>query len=291
MPHSIKRGLFRLTIGLMLIAGTLAMWSVLFDFTRPAPTSASFRLASDATRYCSNFDFLNSTGQDVNGLQVRLQGIKNIGSAYNGPDNPFGLPDASSGYEAATNVYRLNFSGGTAFDADMVHIGLCSDAPVLLLDQQSGLPSFSWTNNGNPVLPNPLFTGLQWEWITPSHLRIHIVNGQTITATLNMLNLLDSDTALSLDDLKPDTIGSMPTVLILVDTPQVLAPQSDSFFDITFALNRPTRQPNAAPLLAANHPYIIQAELGFEDDPWNTAHLFAQGLSPQNTLYLPLIER
>lgn len=290
MPHSIKHGTIAFALSLAFIASGLVLWIILFDLTRVAPALAK-PAVNNATRYCSNFDFLNNTGQDVNGLRVRLQGIKAVSDAYNGPDNPFGLPDGTSGYDSATDVYRLNFSGGTALDSDLVHIGLCTDSPLLTLDQQTSSPNFTWTVNGNPVSPKPLFTGLQWEWTTPSHLRVHIINGQPFTMTLNTLNLLDGGVALMLDDLKGDAIGSLPAVMFLIDAPQTLAPHSESFFDVFFSTSRPIRQPNAVPLLEVNHPYVIQAEIAAEDDPWNTAHLYAQGLSPQNTLYLPIIEK
>lgn len=292
MPHPIKRGFIRLVIGLAVITSGLAAWIIFFDFTRAAPTLTIGRPSIDNTlRYCANFDFLNNTGLDVNGLHVRLNGVKNIGSTYTGPDNPFGLPDASSGYITATNIYQLNFIGGTVFASDLVHIGLCTDAPVLLLDQQTGLPNFYWTQDGSQVLPNPLFTGLQWDWLTPSNLRIHIVNGQPITFTLNTLTLLDAGVPLALDDLNDAGVGGLPAVQDWLATPQILAPLSDSFFDITFSTNRPSRSPSAAPLLEPNHPYVLQAVLAPEDDPGNSIHLFAQGLSPQIALYLPIITK
>ena len=285
MPHSIQRWLIAISLSLALCTVALALWISFFSSARAAPTIAN------TTRYCSNFDFLNNTGQDVNGLHVRLKGVKNIGSTYNGPDNPFGTPDNTSGYITATDTYNLNFSGGTAFDSDLVHIGLCSDAPVLLLDQQSGLLNFYWTQDVTQVLPNPLFTGLQWEWLSPSQLRIHVVNGQPYTTTLVALNLLDAGVPLTLDDLKDESINNLPAVLIIIDTPQTLAPQSESFFDISFSPSRPTKLSSAPALLVSNHPYVVQADLAVGDDLGNTARLFAQGLSPQISLFLPLITR
>ena len=291
MPHSIKRGLVTLAFSLTLIAGGLALWIVLFDFTRATPTWAIGRPSVDnALRYCANFDFMNNTGQDVDGLHLRLQGIKVVSNTYIGPENPFGAPDPTSGYDAAHDVYQLNFSNGTALNNDLVHLGLCSAAPILKLDPSTSPLNFYWTQGASQVLPNPLFAGLQWEWTTPSHLRIHIVNGQAITLTLTMLNLLDGGNPLTLDDLKNDAVANLPEVLALLDTPQTLGPQSDSFFDVFFNANNQTIPPNTAPLLEVNHPYIIQAELA-ADDSGNGTHLFAQGLSPQVSLYLPLIAK
>jgi hypothetical protein len=257
-----------------------------------SPTLAIGRPSIDNTlRYCANFDFLNNTGQDVDGLHLRLQGIKVVSNTYTGPDNPFGAPDASSGYDAAHDVYQLNFISGTVHSNDLVHLGLCSAVPILKLDPSTSPLNFYWTQGASQVLPNPLFAGLQWDWSSPSHLRIHIVNGQAITLTLTTLKLLDGGNPLSLDDLKNDSIANLPEVLELLDTPKDLAPQSDSFFDVFFTTANQTIPPNTAPLLEVNHPYILQAQLAAADDPGNTTNLFAQGLSPQNTLYLPIIEK
>jgi hypothetical protein len=251
-----------------------------FASTQPAALSAT------AERYCSTWEFFNNTGQDVNGLRVRLKGVKTVTSVYTGTLNPFATLDSTSGYSVTTDTYSLNFSGGTAFDSDQVLMGFCTDTPLLRLDQQSG--AFVWTVNGTATTPAPLFTGLEWNWQSRSQLRLRIVNEQNVTMTLSAVNLLDAGSALTLEDLNGPVISTLPFVLELQPNPQALAPNSDNFFDVFFDT---TVSPNYAPLLEPNHPYILEAVLTAEDDPGNAARLYAQGLSPLIPLYLPLVVR
>ena len=235
-------------------------------------------------RYCANFEFLNNTGQDVNGLHLRLKGIPNVSSTYIGPFNPFGAPDLTSGYDSAHDVYLLNFSNGTAPDGDTVLVGFCSNAPFVELDPSTAQPNFYWSLDGNQALPNPLFTGVWWEWSFPAHLRIHVLNGQPFLTLLTHLNLLDGGIALTLDDLNEDAMGSMPAVSSFLETPQTLAANSDTLFEIGFGTNN-------APMLEWYHPYVLQAVLTDTDDLGNATRLYAQALAPFAALHLPIIAK
>ena len=73
----------------------------------------------------------------------------------------------TSGYDSPQDVYVLNFSNGTVPDGDTVRTGFCSDVPFVRLDPAAAQTSFYWTLDGIRVLPNPLFTGVWWEWSFP----------------------------------------------------------------------------------------------------------------------------
>ncbi|TMC58149.1 MAG: hypothetical protein E6J26_05400 [Chloroflexi bacterium] len=291
MPRPILRALGALCAGVLLVAFGLAVW--LLPAVR-SQAAALFAPGSAApARYCSNWDFVNNTGQDVNDLHVRLQGVTTVSDIYTGTLNPFGA-STTSVYSPTADTYELNFSGATVFDSDRVHIGLCTDTPLLRIGATD--PSaFTWTNNGTTVTPNPLFTGLEWSWQGFNHLQVRVVNEQNVTTTLMALNLLDAENALGLDDLNGDVAAQLPLVLDLLDTPRTLAPQSDSFFDVYFnpggnTINTP---PYQAPLQEPNHPYVLEAVMNDATDETNgnTAHLYAQALLPFSRLSLPFISR
>lgn len=291
MPRSLRRLLVVVGSSLALVMLGLALWVVpsrelqaAADALTTANNSSLAAINPSTERYCSNWDFRNNTGQDVNDLHVRLKSVKNVSDVYTGTLNPFGSPDGTSGYDAGTDTYRLNFSGATVFDSDQIQIGLCTDAPLVRLGQPS--PSFYWTLTGTQVLSNPLFAGLEWNWQSRSYLRVHVVNEQNISMTLMTLNLLDAGNALTLDDLNSDVTNQLPIALEILSDPQPLAPNGDSFFDVFFDVTQP---PTRTALLEPNHPYVLEVTLAADDDPGNTAHLLSQGLSPLIPLYLPVI--
>jgi hypothetical protein len=249
--------------------------------------SASATVAGN--RYCSNWDFYNNTGQDVNDLHVRLKGVKAVSEIYTGTLNPFGLP-ASSGYISATGVYSLNFSGAWVAESEMVHIGFCTDSSLLRLDGQGGA-AFQWTLTNTAVPTRPLFTGLEWDWPEPSHFRVRVVNEQPLSMTLVALNLLDADTMLPLEDLVGGVADQLPMALELIDTPVDMAPSADSFFDVFFVAGGAANPPSQAPLLEPNHPYVLEVIMDPTDDPGNTVRLFSQVLSPLIPVYMPVILR
>ncbi len=155
----------------------------------------------------------------------------------------------------------------------------------------SNPPPFAWTLNGAVVPPSPLFTGLEWNWPQPQHLRLRVVNEQPFTVTLSTLNLLDAGNMLSLDDLNGEVVGQLPMTLELLQTPLMLAPRADSFFDVFFTLGGQTTPSDMAPLLEPNHPYVLETDIASADDQGNLAHLYTQVLSPLIPLYLPIIRR
>ena len=72
-----------------------------FALSRPdsPPTRAlSPGVILQPNRYCYNWDFLNNTGDDANGLRIRLAGIQTVTDIYTGTLNTFGEPDSGSGY-------------------------------------------------------------------------------------------------------------------------------------------------------------------------------------------------
>lgn len=239
--------------------------------------------------YCYNWDFKNNTGQDATDLHVRLKGVRTIGGVYIGPLNPFGAPDVTSGYDATAGVYNLNFSGYTAPSGQLVHIGVCTDSPILRFEAGSGLPPFYWTIGGQPISPAPLAFGLAWDWQNRRHLRLTLRNSQQVTVTLMSLELLDPGMALELDDLNADTASTLSLATMLIDDVTILRPLSDSFFDVFFDSAGASGQLGSAQLLEPLHPYVLVAAGEAQDDAGNTFNLFSQSFSPPVNFYLPLV--
>jgi hypothetical protein len=255
----------------------------------PGARAASAPISSPPERYCYNWDFLNNTGQDADDLHIRLQGISQVSAVYTGTVNPFGLPDATSGYDAGLGVYNLNFSNGVAYDGDVVHIGLCTDKPALALSQSTTPPPFTWTSQGQPLQPAPLFVGVSWDWQSRTHLRLELHNSQDITLTLWAASLLDPEVPLGLEDLNADVIGMLPAATFLIDDVQMLPPRSSSFFDVFFDPTVVVQAPTPAQLREPRHPYVLQAVVSAEDDSGDVAHMYSQALSPPAKVYWPLI--
>lgn len=287
MPRPILRALGALCAGVALVAFGLAVW--LLPAVRSQAAALLATQSVDPTmRYCSTWDFLNNTGQDVDDLHVRLKSVKNVSDVYTGTLNPFG-PPTTSVYSPTADVYELDFSGATVYDSDRVRIGLCTDSPLLRIGTDTS--AFNWTSGGTPVSPNPLFTGLEWNWQKTGQLTIHVVNEQNMTVTLMALNLLETDNALSVDDLEGDVAAQLPLALELLPDPQTLAPYGFGDFSVSFKPAADVMPPDQAPLLETNHAYVVEAVVVDATDDGNTAHLYAQGLSPLARLSLPLVNR
>jgi hypothetical protein len=228
---------------------------------------------SAAGETCYSWDFLNNTGQDVNDLHIRLQGVKSLTEVYTGTLNLFGEPDASSGYDAANDSYHLDFTNGIAYDSDKVQLGVCTDRSSLRLGSPS--PAFSWTVTSTQALPDPLFAGLSVNWLDHTHAQIDVFNEQNITLTLWSLSVLDPDQPLPLEDLSDDIAMLLPMASEVVTDPLTLLPSANQTFNVEVA--------------SANHPYVIEAVLSAEDDPGNLVHTLVQTLSPPYAVYLPLV--
>jgi hypothetical protein len=240
-------------------------------------------------RYCYSWDFTNNTGQDVNDLHIRLTGIQTVTNVYMGPENPFGAPDASSGYDAGTNTYTLNFGNAIVPDGETAQVGLCTSQPVLALDEGGPAP-FTWTVDGVSQAAQPLFTGLAWHWLNRNHLQVQLTNNPQVSMTLMSLNLLDAGDKLGLDDLNDPVVSGLPMVSEFAPDPVPLDPGATSSFDVFFELPVVTGNPQAstAALLEPNHPYVLEAVLAAQDDPGNTIHLYSQTLSPLAAVYVPI---
>jgi len=287
-----RRPLVALLSSVALSVLALALWvAVLNASPPPGPSANPFAtLFVPGPTYCSNWDFLNSTGQPANDLHIRLKGVSAVTAVYTGTFNPFGLP-TSSGYDGGANVYTMTFSGATVNESDMVHLGFCSNAPLLLLDPASPSP-FEWTLDGTKVLtnPNPLFTGVEWSWPSRSHLHLRVVNQQPVTTTLMSLQLLDAGGGLSLDELNAVVVDALPMVLDMLPTPQTILPQSEKAFDAYF--DDPNGvPPDHAQILNPPYLYVLEAVLQSEAEPSDSAHLFAQSMAPFLSTHLPIIRR
>ena len=298
MLHSMRRPLVALLSSVALSVLALALWvAVLNASPPPGPSANPFAtLFVPGPTYCSNWDFLNSTGQPANDLHIRLKGVSAVTAVYTGTFNPFGLP-TSSGYDGGANVYTMTFSGATVNDSDMVHLGFCANAALVLLDPSSPSP-FEWTLDGTKVLtnPNPLFTGVEWTWPTKSHLHLRVVNHLPVTTTLMSMQLFNAGVGLSLDDLNSAAVDTLPMVLDMLPlvggfpTPQTLPPNSETAFDAFF--NDPNGvPPDHAQIFAPPYLYVLEAVLVSEADPTDSAHLFAQSMAPFLSTHLPIIQR
>ena len=271
-------------LALPVIAALIASGTA-FALSRPdsPPTRAlSPGVILQPNRYCYNWDFLNNTGDDANGLRIRLAGIQTVTDIYTGTMNTFGAPDAGSGYITATNVYSLYFSGATVSAGDLTQIGLCTDQPALALDPDTGSPPFAWTVDGNPVADQPAFAGLTWHWDGRGHLQVQLTNDPQVSMTLMSLNVLDAGDPLALDDLNAEVAAGLPLVSELAPDPLDLGPGETSTYDVTF-------DADAVGLAAPSHPYVLEAVLASADDPDNTIHLYSQSLSPLLPLFMPIM--
>ncbi len=271
---------------LMALGPPLAIALLLAVFTGaaalPAVQAGPHVAAVLPDRYCYNWDFLNNTAQDADDLHIRLKGIQHVSRVYTGPLNPFGAPDASSGYDPATDSYALNFSNGVVPNGYPVHIGVCTDRPALRLYSLQEGPEIAWTAGGRKLQPAPLSVDLAWQWVSQTHLRVHLYNRQDVPLLLFGLNLLDAEAPLELDDLNADGVAALPMVADLAPEVQRLPPKADSFFDVFF-------DAQAVSFPAPDHPLVLEANLAAEDDSGNTLHLYSQGLAPLNRAFLPRV--
>ena len=290
MLHLIRRPLLALSASIALSVLALAWWVAVLNAGPPSAASGNSTSKSaniSGPLYCSNWDFLNSTGQEVNDLHIRLKSVPAVTAVYTGALNPFGAP-STSGYDAGNDVYIMNFTGVTVSENDRVHIGFCSYTPLLRLG--TGGTSFEWTLDGTPVQPNPLFTGVEWSWATRSHLQVKVVNEQPITMTLMTLQLLSPGPGIALEDLSAPVVDALPMVLDLLPVPQTMGPNAEHVFDAYF--DDPAGvPPDHARILAPPYQYVLQAVLASENDPSDTTNLFAQSAGPFLSTNLPIINR
>ncbi len=239
-------------------------------------------LAAGPPAYCYSWEFLNNTGQDADGLHIRLQGVQAVTAAYEGPGNPFGLPLGSSGYDTGLDAYRLEFGGGPALDGDMVHLGACTDRPVLRLGTAAApTPPFHWSSDDRVLQPAPLFLGAGWLWAAPGQLRVRVTNDTAAALVLWSFDLLAADGPLNLGDLDGDALASLQVVAMLAPDPLVLPAGAAQSFDVSAEALGP---------LTPGRALLLQADFSAEEDLGNGGALYAQLLLPRH-IYLPLILR
>ena len=235
-----------------------------------------------STPSCYTWDFLNNTGLDATGLVIHLKGIPAITDVYTGVLNPFGAPDPFlSGYDSTTDVYSLIFNGGAVSDSGMAQIGICASQPALRLDATQ--PAFYWVVSGVPTNPAPLFAGLDFNWINPNHLQVHLYNEQNTPLTAFSFSVLTPSSQLSLDDLNDGVTSTLPIANDQITDPLQLANGANTTFDIFFD------QGNVQ--VAFGAPIVLEAVLSTQDDPGNSIHLFAQTSQPFAQVYLPLMRK
>jgi len=224
--------------------------------------------------YCYSWDFNNSTGDDATGVQLRLNNIQTPTEVYTDTLNPFGDPDPSSGYDAATNTYRFHFGNGLASDSDRVLLGLCTDQPQLRLNQTFGA---AWLSDTIALTPAPLFAGIEFDWLARDQVTVKIVNEQAVTMTLESATALQPEVWLPLTDLIPDIAAQLPLVTELITEPVTLSPLASQSFDVH--------------LDALNQPIVFEVRMSSEDDPGDVVHLLAQTSVPGWQVFLPIVLR
>lgn len=234
-----------------------------------------------STPSCYTWDFLNRTGSEASGLVIHLKGIPSITDVYTGVLNPFGAPDASSGYNSTTDVYTLSFSGGVVSESAMVQIGICTSQPALRLD--TALPAFYWVVSGTPADPAPLFAGLDFNWIDSNHLQVHLYDEQATPITVFSFSALTPFGPLSLDDMNDGVTSTLPIVNDQVSDPLLLAGGASTTFDIFF--DQGSKQ------IAFGGPIVLEAVLSTQDDPDNSFHLFAQISEPFAQVFVPVTRK
>ncbi|MGE5603361.1 MAG: hypothetical protein ACM30E_09935 [Nitrososphaerales archaeon] len=260
-----------------------ALTVVLLLFVAALPVSAAPQQqfgGSLVGSFCYSWDFLNNTTQDADDLHISLRGVRQVSDVYLGADNPFGEPAPTSGYDAPSDTYRLDFAGGPALDATAAHIGICTDRPVLRLSGPGATPPFYFTSAAAALEPAPLFLGVTWR-LSQGQLHVDIHNDQQVPLLLWSLNLFQAEQPLAIDDLNADTFTILPQVAELAPDVITLQPGTTQTFDVPA---------DALSGIAAGQGLLLAAEFSTEDDPGNLGHLYAQLIAPQNT-YLPVIFR
>ena len=244
------------------------------------------------SRYCYNWDFLNNTGAEATGLVVRLQGVKAVAEVYTGSANPFGAPDAGSGYDGGTGVYTLSFSGGPANAGDTVHIGFCADVPLLRASDNPSLPPFFWKSGTDRIEPAPIFVGVRWTWAGPTSVQIDLFNDGPADLTIMSVNLYDPDQSLALEDLVPGVVDGLSLIDELITEPELLPAGSlaASGRALVAVGSAGIASPSAIPVFGGNHPLVLEVVAAAADDPGNVAHIYVQALTPTQ-VYLPIILR
>jgi hypothetical protein len=234
-----------------------------------------------ASASCYTWSFLNNTGDDATGLVIHLKGIPAVTDVYTGAMNPFGPLDPSSGYDPISGVLSLVFSGGTAYNGDLVEIGICAHQPALRLDTVQ--PAFYWVVAGAPAVPAPLFAGLDFNWIDSNHLQVNLYNEQNTALTADSFTVLAPDATLSLDDLNAGVASTLSLVSDQISTPVDMAGGTSQTFDIFFDQGG-VRVPYGAPI-------VMEAVLSDPADPGNSINLLAQTTQPFQQVYLPLVTK
>jgi len=258
-----------------LLCAIMAASTAVFINEAPGVQAAAAATAAGG-RYCYAWDFINTSGGDATGLRLTLAGVSQIDAVYGGAANPFGAADATSGFNAATNSYALNFSSGTAFSGDTIQTGLCTASASL------SLSSASWTASGQTVGDPPRYLGIHFNWQTPGHLRVELTNPLAVTATLSALNVLQPEQPLSLDDLNATVAAQLPLVTEAISVPVDLPPQGMYAIDLLFS---PTEQ------RTVDQALVVDASLSPQDNPDNSVHLVAQTLGQVRKVNLPLTVR
>jgi hypothetical protein len=262
--------------------------AVLIALSLSAATGSpsAYAIAATGGRYCYNWDFVNNTPQDANDLHLNLVGVSQVGSWYTGAQNPFGLPDGSSGYDAATNTYRANFRGGVALQGETVHIGFCADRPSLRVSNAV------WTVDGTAVAPAPLAADVSFTQVNPTQIRVTLSNPQSANLLLKSFNVLDAFDGLPLDDLNGEITVQLASVGEPLLYPEVLPAGGSKTFDVFLQASGAGVQAQAvqAGAIDPDHAIVVEAVLAAEDDEGNMLRLFAQMLPPSKQ-HLPLLRK
>ncbi len=162
--------------------------------------------------YCYNWDFVNGTGQPANDLHLMLNGPTRLSDVYLGPLNPFGPPDPRSGYDGTTGAYHLWWSGAVVVPGGVVHVGFCTDRPLVDFPAVGGLPPHYWTWDGAPIggpAPIPV-PGFAWDWAPNGSLTfgLALAAGQP-AALIEAIEIAPIASSVALNNLTYANLGSL----------------------------------------------------------------------------------
>ncbi len=144
-PHKAQHGYGRLAALCLVLA--LVSPPARAIITGPIPPEAS--CPAPCHNYAFAYDFINLTGQNVNGIGLNLRGPNTVSAFAQGPQNPFGLP-THKGYDTGGG-YLVRFGASTLPPGQWAHVGICSDHAFLDAVPRGNDSAFHWLLDDEPV--------------------------------------------------------------------------------------------------------------------------------------------
>ncbi len=267
----------------LLATALVAAWGIaVSSFGRPASTRAatsettSTAAAFASTEQCYAWDVVNATGEEADGLSIRLMGVQTITNVYVGEANPFGVPRPGSGYDAADGSYEfdLGMNAVTAAAGESVRVGVCTPNAVASAHMQWLAGATALGAGVNPL-------AVTWRWPSLDEMQVEVKNTTGTTVTILGVSVLSPETKLTVDDLDTAVAMNLDTAAE-VEEPALLAPGG-----VLSSL---------LPLLAGGpghgEPVLLSVEWAEGDDLSDTATVYVAASVPAEIqMFLPAISR